>query len=121
MRRLRVWGDVPRTLGRLGVTVRAHYGALPLAWLDGDRRRREIVAEPSPRKNGPGSKRRRGGAPKGDAVRLCLSAIREISRGCYQGAPFGVPPPLKKGRSTKSPTRAAARRRGDANPWLFEI
>ena len=30
MRRLRVWGDVPRTLGRLGVTVRAHYGALPL-------------------------------------------------------------------------------------------
>ena len=29
----------------------------------------------------------------------------------YQGASFGAPSPLKKGRSTKSPTRAAARER----------
>jgi hypothetical protein len=33
-----------RALGRLWVSVRAHYGALPLARLDGDRRRREIAA-----------------------------------------------------------------------------
>src|SRR5436305_12831577 len=37
--------------------------------------------------------RRRGGAPRGVAVCLCLPAIREIRRGRYQGAPFGVPPP----------------------------
>jgi hypothetical protein len=34
MRRLRVREDVSFTLGRSGVTVRAHYGALPLARLD---------------------------------------------------------------------------------------
>jgi hypothetical protein len=36
--------DVPRKhgLGRPWVSVRAHYGALPLAWLDGDRQRREM-------------------------------------------------------------------------------
>ena len=47
---------VPRKhrLGRPGVSVRAHYGALPLARLDGDRRRREIAVKPRPRKNGPG-------------------------------------------------------------------
>src|SRR5436305_9916272 len=30
----------------------------------------------------------------------------------YQGASFGAPSPLKEGRSTKSPARAAARERG---------
>ena len=34
MRRLRVREDVPLTLGRSGVTVRPHYGGLPLARLD---------------------------------------------------------------------------------------
>src|SRR4051794_21792156 len=40
-----------------------------------------------------GLKERRGGTLKGVAVCLCFPAIRETSRGCYQGAPFGVPPP----------------------------
>jgi hypothetical protein len=35
---------------------------------------------------------------RGDAVCLYFPAIRETSRGCYQGAPFGAPSPLKKGR-----------------------
>ena len=34
MRRLRVGEDVPLTLGWLEVTVRPHYGGLPLARLD---------------------------------------------------------------------------------------
>src|SRR3954469_25653589 len=48
---------VPRKhrLGRLWVSVRAHYRALPLMWLDGDRRAaRNRRGLPSPRKNGPG-------------------------------------------------------------------
>jgi hypothetical protein len=43
---------------------------------------------------------------------LYFPAIRETSCGLYtQGASFGAPSPLKKGRSTKSLTRAAARER----------
>src|SRR3954463_12418387 len=47
---------VPRKhgLGRLWVSVRAHYRALPLAWLDGDRRRRETAVQPRPPENGRG-------------------------------------------------------------------
>ena len=56
--------------------------------------------------------RRRDGASKGVAVCLYFPAIRETSRGRYQDAPFGAPSPLKEGRSTKSPTRAAARECG---------
>src|SRR4051812_21039502 len=41
-----------------------------------------------------GRRSRRGGTLRGVAVCLCFSAIREISRGRYQGAPFGVPSPL---------------------------
>src|SRR3954469_18901809 len=42
-------------LGRPWVSVRAHYGALPLAWLDGDRQAaRNRRGLPRPRKNGPG-------------------------------------------------------------------
>jgi hypothetical protein len=64
------------------------------------------------RRAGRGLKERRGGTLRGVAVCLCFPAIREISRGRYQGAPFGVPSPLNgEGRSTKSPTRAAARER----------
>jgi hypothetical protein len=52
-------------------------------------------------------------------VCLCFPAIREISRGRYQGAPFGVPSPLKvEGRKL---TAQLARRRGNASAWLFEI
>jgi hypothetical protein len=63
--------------------------------------------------------RRCGGTSKGVAVCLCFSAIREISRGRYQGAPFGVPSPLNvEGRKLKA---QLARRRGNAGVWLFEI
>ena len=43
-------------LGRPRVSVRAHYGALPVAWLDGDRHAaRNRRGLPRPRKRGPGS------------------------------------------------------------------
>src|SRR6266850_7002091 len=105
--------------GRPWVSVRPVTGSATVSWLDGDRR-----AAPNRRAQGPlrGSAkspeertrvlRRRGGTLRGVAVCLCFSAIREISRGRYQGAPFGVPSPLKvEGRKTKSSPRAAARER----------
>src|SRR5882724_4568569 len=78
-------GVVPCALGRPWVSVRAHYGALPLAWLDGDRQRREIVVSQVPGRTDRGLKERRDGTLKGVAVCLCFPAIRETSRGCYQG------------------------------------
>ena len=106
-------------IGRLWVSVRAHYGALPLMWLDGDRQRREIAVSQVPGRTVRGLKERRGGTLKGVAVCLCFSAIREISRGRYQGAPFGVPSPLNvEGRELKV---QLARRRENVKPWLFEI
>jgi hypothetical protein len=80
-------------IGRPWVSVRAHYGALPLMWLDGDRQRREIAVRQVPGRTDRGLKERRDGTSRGVAVCLCFPAIREISRGRYQGAPFGVPPP----------------------------
>ena len=69
-RRLRAGEDVPPALGRLGVTVRAHYGALPISAAG---RVRVKAGEsqpddsrwgvPSTRKHGPLAKNRRGGAP----------------------------------------------------------
>jgi hypothetical protein len=44
-------------------------------------------------RTGPRDRNRRDGTSRGVAVCLCFPAIREISRGRYQGAPFGVPPP----------------------------
>jgi hypothetical protein len=46
---------------------------------------------------------------------LCFPAIREISRGRYQGAPFGVPSPLKEGEINQKPNSrggAGTKRRG---------
>jgi len=52
-------------------------------------------------------------------VCLCFPAIREASRGRYQGAPFGVPPPLIfEGRKLSA---QLARRRENEAAWLFEI
>jgi hypothetical protein len=57
---------------------------------------RRAARQPSPRKNGPLATNPAMERPKGAFV-------------YYQGALFGAPSPLKKGRSTKSLTRAAAR------------
>jgi hypothetical protein len=46
------------------------------------------------------------------------NALRLLRPAGYQGASFGAPSPLKRGRSPKSPT---ARRRENKKPWLFEI
>src|SRR5436305_540119 len=56
-------------------------------------------------RTGPRDRNRRDGALKGVAVRLCFLAIQETSRGRYQGAPFGVPPPsfLVEGGSLNPP------------------
>src|SRR3954469_6078718 len=78
-------------LGRPWVSVRAHYGALPLMWLDGDRQRREIVVSQVPGRTDRGLEERRGGTSKGVAVCLCFPAIREISRGRYQRCAFRRP------------------------------
>src|ERR1700709_143808 len=78
-------------IGRPWVSVRAHYGALPLTWLDGDRQRREIVVSQVPRRTDRGLKKRRGGTAKGVAVCLCFLAIQEISRGRYQRCAFRRP------------------------------
>src|ERR1700730_9882174 len=95
---------------------------LCLQWLDGagargrkpsgSWRKPLLVPEVRPQ----GRRSRRGGTLRGVAVCLCFSAIREISRGRYQGAPFGVPSPLilSRGEKDKSPTRAAARERKTA-------
>src|SRR4051794_40950299 len=95
-------------LGGLGVTVRAQYGALPLKLAGrgqaaaGNRR---AARQPSPRKNGPFATNPAMERPKGA---FCY----------YQGASFGAPSPLKKGRKLKA---QLARRREDEKPWLFEI
>src|SRR5436305_14085768 len=78
----------PCALGRPWVSVRAHYGALPLMWLDGDRQRREIVVRQVPGRTDRGLKERRDGTSRGVAVCLCFPAIREISRGCYPRCAF---------------------------------
>src|SRR3981189_3882225 len=99
--------------GRPWVSVRPLTGSATVSWLDGDRR-----AAPNRRAQGlfrgsaksPEERtrvlRRRGGTLRGVAVCLCFSAIREISRGRYQGAPFGVPPPslTSRARSPETPT-----------------
>src|SRR3954453_21057662 len=106
------------------VIVRAQYGALPS--VAGRDRRRVGESLPGwracsrlrPEERSQGRRSRRGGTLRGVAVCLCFSAIREISRGCYQGAPFGVPSPLNvEGRELKA---QLARRRGNASAWLFE-
>src|SRR3954454_19287831 len=93
-------------------------GSAIVSWLDGDRRAARNRRAQGPLRRSAKSPeertrvlRRRGGTLRGVAVCLCLPAIREISRGRYQGAPFGVPSSLNvEGGSTNSPTRAAAAR-----------
>src|SRR4051794_35750135 len=66
---------------------------------------RRAARQPSPRKNGP----------------LATNPAMERPKGAfcyYQGASFGAPSPLKKGRKLKA---QLARRREDEKPWLFEI
>ena len=60
-------GVVPRALGRPWVPS-GPITRVCLQWLDGDRRRRETVVRPRPRKHGPEVLRRRDGASKGVAV-----------------------------------------------------
>ena len=114
------WGRASQAQAReaLGFRPALKEGSATVSWLDGDRRAARKRRAQGPLRGSAKSPeertrvlRRRGGTLRGVAVCLCFSAIREISRGRYQGAPFGVPSPLKKGRSTKSPTRAAARGR----------
>src|SRR3954467_1157885 len=94
MRRLRAWRGRPSaSSGGLGFPPGLTTGPCHCMWLDGDRQRREIAVRQVPGRTDRGLKERRGGTLKGVAVCLCFPAIREISRGQYQGAPFGVPPP----------------------------
>ena len=100
------WGRASQApTGRPWVSVRPLTGSATVSWLDGDRRAaRERRAQGTLRGSAKSPEertrvlRRRGGASEGRIF-------------YYQGASFGAPSPLKKGRSTKSPTRAAARER----------
>ena len=114
------WGRASQARIReaLGFRPALKKGSATVSWLDGDRRAAQKRRAQGPLRGSAKSPeertrvlRRRGGTSRGVAVCLCFPAIREISRGRYQGAPFGVPSPLIKGRKTKSPTRAAARER----------
>jgi hypothetical protein len=93
-------------------------GSATVCWLDGDRRAARNRQEPSPRKSGPGSLRRRGGAPGGVAACLCFPAIREIRRGVLQCAFRRSASPHLEGRKLKA---HLAWRRENAGAWLFEI
>src|SRR3954466_639732 len=75
-------------------------GSAIVSWLDGDRRAARNRRAQGPLRGSAKSPeertrvlRRRGGTLRGVAVCLCFPAVREASRGRYQGAPFGVPPP----------------------------
>src|SRR4051794_14992765 len=96
-RRLRAGANVALVLGRPRVSVRpervCHCELAGRGQASGAKSPCSGPRPPRPRKNGPRLKDRRDGTSRGVAVCLCFSAIREISRGCYQGAPFGVPPP----------------------------
>ena len=102
-------GRALRTREALGFRPGPLRGSATEAGWTGTGERREIAVlrlrPPSPRKNGPRLKDRRDGTSRGVAVCLFFPAIREISRGCYQGAPFGVPPPsfLVEGGSLNPP------------------
>ena len=70
MRRLRAGEDVPPALGWSGVTVRPHYGGLPLARLDVVRAKAEKSvgwlpkgSAQYPEERSFGQKERHGGAP----------------------------------------------------------
>ncbi len=85
MRRLRVVSR-KHTSGRPGVTVRAHYGALPKVGWTRAGERGEIrgmaskAARACTRKHGPPAKNRRGGAPDGDARDADRFRIRHADR-----------------------------------------
>src|SRR3954454_22734479 len=104
-------GDVPRrTRGALGSRPCPLRGAAFSGWTGQVKGRRKPAwmaasAAPDPEVRPRGRRSRRGEAPRGVAVCLCFPAIREISRGCYQGAPFGVPPPspFARARSPEPP------------------
>src|ERR1700709_578631 len=92
-RRLRAGANVAHVRGRPWVSVRPHYRGLPPKLAGRGQaaaRNRRAATSPEARTR---VLRRRGGTLKGVAVCLCFPAIRETSRGRYQGAPFGVPPP----------------------------
>jgi hypothetical protein len=115
------WGRASQApTGRPWVSVRPLNGSATVSWLDGDRRAARKRRAQGPLRGSAKSPeertrvlRRREGASEG--VSVASGFLRRGSRcgNCYQGAPFGAPSPLKvEGRSTKSPTRAAARERG---------
>ncbi|MEA2836953.1 MAG: hypothetical protein QOD89_1503 [Bradyrhizobium sp.] len=114
-RRLRAGADVAsRTREALGFRPGPLRGPATVRGWTRDRQRREIAVSQVPGRTDRGLEERRDGTSRGVAVCLCFPAIRETSRGCYQGAPFGVPPPsfLLEGGSlnppfTRSDLRAA--------------
>jgi hypothetical protein len=77
LRRLRAWGDVPCALGRFWVTVRPHYGGLPLKLAGrGIGERRETVGIGGVRSSAPLPGRTVPGTEIAAVVR------REALRGC---------------------------------------
>jgi hypothetical protein len=111
MRRLRVVSR-KHTSGRPGVTVRAHYGALPQVGWTRAGERGEIrgmaskAARACTRKHGPPAKNRRGGAPDGDARRRPVSHPACGSRQRPPSRHSGAPPPLIIERRDVSSPRA---------------
>ncbi len=133
MRRLRVREDVPLALGWSGVTVRAHYGALPLARLDVVRAKAEKSVgwlscgkAPSTRKNGPST----GKTSRWRAVRRCAvwarwrsSVERTASSPLKCALRRATSPSCLKGRNAYTSDAEAPRERErmiSAMMWLFD-
>src|SRR4051794_3349481 len=95
-------------------------GSATVSWLDGDRRAARNRQEPSPRKNGPGSKRTR----RRNVERRCRVPL-------FPGDPGNKPRPLPKVRLSASRPPSFSRGekdktqlaqwRGNEAAWLFEI
>jgi hypothetical protein len=105
MRRLRAGANVAhRSREALGIRPAPLSGSATEAGWTGTGERREIAVRQVPGSADQALKRR-DGTSRGVAVCLYFPAIRETSRGRYQGAPFGVPPPslLVEGGPLKLP------------------
>ena len=96
-----------------------------LEWLDADSERRGNPAgvilrgHVLARKHGPGVRKRRGGAPRGDAIAARPPAKR-IAQHATPSRLEGAPPPLVVSRGNCSPL-GRFERRENGRAWLFEI
>ena len=107
MRRLRAGEDVPRALGRLGVIVRAYYGALPSMAGRGEGKAGESLPELSPGSTVPRPKIAAVARPQAPRFVARRIASQPPTRACRRAAsPRGF-----EGRTAANLGRIASRER----------